>query len=51
MKTKGDVSCSNSHQNNSIYESKDTQLSKMSERELRSLLLKIVRDLEEDASK
>jgi ribosome biogenesis protein Nip4 len=51
MKNQGKVSPPISHQNNSTSESKDNELAKMSEREFRSLQLKMIRDFKEDSNK
>jgi hypothetical protein len=51
MKNQGNVSPPNSHQNNSTSEFKDNELAKISGRELRSLLLKMISDLKEDSNK
>jgi hypothetical protein len=51
MKNQYNVSPPNSHQNNSTSESNDNELSKVSERESRNQLLKMIRDLKEDSNK
>jgi hypothetical protein len=51
MKSQGHVSSANSYHNNSTFEFKDNELAKMSEREFRSLLLKIIRDIKDDSNK
>jgi hypothetical protein len=50
MKHHGNVLPTNSHQNNSTSKSKDNELVKMSEKEFRSLPLKMIRDLKEDTN-
>jgi hypothetical protein len=45
------VSPLNSHHNNSTSESKDNELAEISEKEFRSLLLKIISDLKENSHK
>jgi hypothetical protein len=51
MKDQGNVLSPNSHHNNATSESKDNELAKMSERELRSLVLKMIIDLKEDSNR
>jgi hypothetical protein len=50
MKYEGNVSLTNSH-HNSTSESKDHELTEMSETEFRSLLSKIIRDLKKGSNK
>jgi predicted patatin/cPLA2 family phospholipase len=51
MKNQGNVSSLNFYHNNSISESKDTELNEMLERVFRSILLKMIRDFKEDSNK
>jgi hypothetical protein len=49
MNAQGNTSPPNSHHNNS--ESKDNELAEMLERECRSLILKMIKNLKEDSHK
>jgi septal ring factor EnvC (AmiA/AmiB activator) len=51
MKNQGNASHPNFHQNNSTFESKDNELAQILEKEFRSLLIKIIKDLKEDSNK
>jgi hypothetical protein len=49
MKNQGDVSSPNPY--NSTTESKENELAKISDREFRNLLLKMINDLKDDTNK
>jgi hypothetical protein len=51
MKNQGNVSPPKSQHSNPTSESKGNELAKMSQREFRSLLLKIINDFKEDSNK
>jgi hypothetical protein len=50
MKNQGNVSPPNSH-HNSTSEPKDKELAEISEKDFRSLLLKMIRDLKQDSNR